>query len=82
MVRKTPAPLYQRDDSREAWRPLGDAAHSPSPQNFRAGVPDPAVASGVPLGTQTGEVWCVSPQASWTRLAADLPRVQALLPLT
>ena len=75
------AMIYQRDDSRKGWRPLGDAAHSPSPVNFHAVVPDPAVTSGVLVGTETGEVWRVSPQANWMQLAADLPRVQALLPL-
>jgi hypothetical protein len=49
--------------------------------NFHAVVPDPAVASGVLVGTETGEVWRVSPQANWLQLSADLPRVQALLPL-
>jgi len=33
------------------------------------------------VGTETGEVWQVSPAKEWTLLASDLPRVQALLPL-
>ena len=75
------AVIYQRDDTREAWRSLGDAAHAPSPVNFHAVTPDPAVVSGVLVGTETGEVWKVSPSATWTLLVADLPMVQALLPL-
>jgi hypothetical protein len=76
------AVVYQRDDVHEAWRSLGDAAHSPSPVNFHAVVPDPEVPSGVLVGTETGEVWKVSPAARWTLLAAKLPLVQALLPLS
>ncbi len=75
------AVIYQRDDTGEAWRSLGDAAHAPSPVNFHALTPDPEVVSGVLVGTETGEVWRVSPTAAWTLLAADLPMVQALLPL-
>ena len=75
------AVIYQRDDTREAWRSLGDAAHSPSPVNFHAVTPDPDVVSGVLVGTETGEVWKVSPSATWTLLVSDLPMVQALLPL-
>ena len=75
------AVLYQRDDARDAWRSLGDAAHSPSAANFHAVAPDPEVTSGVLVGTETGEVWRVSPEAKWTLLTADLPMVQALLPL-
>jgi hypothetical protein len=76
------AVVYQRDDVHEAWRSLGDAAHSPSPVNFHAVVPDPEVPSGVLVGTETGEVWKVSPAARWTLLAAKLPLVQALLSLS
>ena len=75
------AVLYQRDDTRDTWRSLGDAAHSPSAANFHAVAPDPEVTSGVLVGTETGEVWRVSPEAKWTLLTADLPMVQALLPL-
>jgi hypothetical protein len=75
------AVLYQRDDQRPTWRSLGDAVHSPSAANFHAVAPDPAVASGVLVGTETGEVWRVSPDGKWTLLVADLPMVQALLPL-
>jgi photosystem II stability/assembly factor-like uncharacterized protein len=76
------AVLYQRDDSGEAWRSLGDAAHSPSAANFHAVTPDPARVSGVLVGTETGEVWRVSPDAVWTQLVTELPMVQAILPLS
>jgi hypothetical protein len=76
------AVIYQRDDASGAWRSLGDAAHTPSPVNFHAVTPDPQVVSGVLVGTESGEVWRVSPAAAWTRLTADLPMVQALLPLS
>jgi photosystem II stability/assembly factor-like uncharacterized protein len=75
------AVIYQRDDGREPWRSLGDATHSPSPANFHAVTPDPERASGVLVGTETGEVWRVSPEAKWTLLVAELPMVQAILPL-
>jgi hypothetical protein len=75
------AVIYQRDDASGAWRSLGDAAHAPSPVNFHAVTPDPAVVSGVLVGTESGEVWRVSPTAGWTLLASGLPMVQALLPL-
>jgi photosystem II stability/assembly factor-like uncharacterized protein len=75
------AVVYQRDDAHQAWRSLGDLAHSPSPVNFHAVTPDPDVVSGVLVGTETGEVWRVSPSATWSLLTADLPMVQALLPL-
>jgi photosystem II stability/assembly factor-like uncharacterized protein len=75
------AVLYQRDDRRPSWRSLGDAAHSPSAANFHAVAPDPEVTSGVLVGTETGEVWRVNPDRTWTLLVADLPMVQALLPL-
>jgi len=33
------------------------------------------------VGTDTGEIWRVSPAAEWTLLASGLPMVQAVLPL-
>jgi len=39
-------------------------------------VPVPALA-----GTDTGELWRVSPEARWTLVAKGLPQVQAILPL-
>jgi hypothetical protein len=34
------------------------------------------------VGSETGELWRVRPDAKWTRLAQALPQVQAILPLT
>lgn len=76
------AVLYQSTDGGESWRSLGDAAHSPSPAIFHAVAPDPARAGAVVVGTETGEVWRVTPEAEWTLVARHLPMVQALLPVT
>ena len=72
---------YRSDDRGATWRSLGDAAHSPSPTNFFGITPDPDTVGGVLVGTDLGEVWRVSPGAGWTRLAAELPDVQAVCPL-
>ena len=76
------AMLYRSDDAGATWRSLGDAAHSPSPTNFFGIIPDPETAGGVLVGTDLGEVWRVTPTGTWTRLAAGLPDVQAVWPLT
>jgi photosystem II stability/assembly factor-like uncharacterized protein len=73
--------LYQSVDGGESFRSLGDAAHSPSAANILAVTPA-ADAGNVLVGTDTGEVWHVTPQAEWRLLASGLPMVQALLPLT
>lgn len=75
------AVLHQSTDGGASWRSLGDAAHSPSPAIFHAVAPDSARAGAVVVGTETGEVWRVIPEAGWTLLARDLPMVQALLPM-
>ncbi len=75
------AELYQTVDEGRTWTRLGDPAHSPSQANFHVVAPDPEVVSGVLVGTDTGEVWRVTPEAKWTLLAEGLPQVQALLPL-
>jgi hypothetical protein len=75
------AMLYRSDDDGASWRSLGDAAHSPSAVNFLAVAPDAERAGWVLTGTETGEVWRVGPDASWTKLAEGLPAVQALLSL-
>ena len=72
------AMLYQSTDGGETWRSLGDDAHSPSAANFHGLTPDPETAGGVIVGTDTGEVWRVSPDARWTMLASGLPMVQAV----
>jgi hypothetical protein len=71
--------LYRSDDDGQTWRSLGDAAHSPSSANFLSVTPDAQRAGWVLVGTETGEVWRVSPEASWTKLADGMPAVQALL---
>jgi photosystem II stability/assembly factor-like uncharacterized protein len=75
------AMLFQSTDDGHTWRSLGDAAHSPSAANLLAMAPAPEAAGSVVVGTETGEVWQVSPAKDWTLLANGLPRVQALLPL-
>lgn len=75
------AMLYRSDDDGGTWRSLGDEAHAPSAANFLAVTPDADRAGGVLVGTETGEVWRVSPEGSWTKLAEGLPAVQALLAL-
>ena len=76
------AMLYRSDDEGMSWRSLGDAAHSPSPTNFFGITPDPEIVGGVLLGTDLGEVWRVTPAGAWVRLAAGLPDVQAVCPLS
>jgi hypothetical protein len=75
------AELYQSRDEGRSWRRLGDPAHAPSRANFHVVSPDPAAAGGVLVGTDTGEVWRVTPETKWQLLAEGLPQVQALLPL-
>jgi hypothetical protein len=75
------AELYQTIDEGRSLRCLGDPAHSPSRANFHVVAPDPGAVGGVLVGTDTGEVWRVSPEAKWELLAEGLPQVQALLPL-
>lgn len=75
------AMLYRSDDAGVTWRSLGDAAHSPSAANFHGLTPDAEQAGAVLTGTDTGEVWRVSPAGEWTLLATGLPVVQAITPL-
>jgi hypothetical protein len=74
------AMLYRTDDGGASWRSLCDADHSPSAANFHGLTPDPESAGGVLVGTDTGEVWRVGGDATWTRLAAGLPVVLSILP--
>jgi photosystem II stability/assembly factor-like uncharacterized protein len=76
------AMLYRSDDLGATWRSLCDPAHSPSSANFHGLVPDPTSPGGVLVGTDTGEIWRVNDGAAWTRLAAGLPSVLSILPLT
>jgi hypothetical protein len=75
------AMLYRSDDDGATWRSLGDPDHSPSAANFLSVTPDSEKAGWVLVGTETGEVWRVSPDANWTKLTDGLPAVQALLAL-
>lgn len=74
------AMIYQSRDGGDTWRVLGDVAHAPSVANLTALAPDLATSGGVLAGTDSGEVWRISVDAVWTRLASDLPPVIALLP--
>ena len=71
--------LYRSEDDGQSWRSLGDAGHSPSAARLTAVAPDPEVSGGVVVGTETGEVWRVTPDATWTRVCEGLPSVQALV---
>ncbi len=73
--------LYQTVDGGDTWRALGDADHSPSAANILAVAPALEGAGSVLVGTDTGEVWRVTPAAEWTLLASGLPMVQAVLPV-
>jgi hypothetical protein len=72
------AMLYRSDDAGDSWRSLGDADHAPSAANFLSVTVDPETEGGVLVGTDTGEVWRVSPQGAWAMLTGGLPMVQAV----
>src|SRR5262245_35194582 len=67
------AMLYRTGDGGDTWRSLCDREHSPSAANFHGLVPDPSAPGGVLVGTDTGEVWRVSGDGAWTRLAGGMP---------
>jgi photosystem II stability/assembly factor-like uncharacterized protein len=71
--------LFQSVDDGTTWRSLGDAGHSPSSARLTAVTSDPDKSGWVLVGTETGEVWRVGPEATWTQLSAGFPPVQALL---
>jgi hypothetical protein len=73
--------LYQTTDGGDTWRDLGDADHSPSAANILSVAPAREGAGSVLVGTDTGEIWRVSPAAEWTLLVSGLPEVQSVLPL-
>jgi hypothetical protein len=73
--------LFQSADGGATWRSLGDADHSPSAAQIHALTADPETTGGVLVGTDTGELWRVRPDAKWTCVAAGLPMVQSILPL-
>ena len=73
------AMLFQSTDEGATWRSLGDKAHSPSAVSLTAITPDPDQNGAVLVGTETGEVWRVTPDATWTQLTGGLPPVQSIL---
>jgi photosystem II stability/assembly factor-like uncharacterized protein len=75
------AMLFQSADGGETWRSLGDADHSPSGAQIHAVSADPEMTGGVLVGTDTGELWRVRPDTTWTRVAQGMPIVQSILPL-
>ena len=71
--------LFQSLDEGKSWKNLGDRDHNPSAANFHGLCVDANVAGGVVTGTDSGEVWRVSPDNSWQQIASGLPAVTALL---
>ena len=69
--------LYQTTDGGESWRNLGDDDHKPSAANILAVAPGEE-SSHVLVGTDTGEVWRVSPEAEWKLVASGLPGILSL----
>lgn len=76
------AMLFRSEDEGESWRSICDDAHSPSRANIHGLEPDPDVAGGVVIGTDTGEVWRVSNDSQWTPLANGLPAVLSVVALS
>jgi hypothetical protein len=73
------AMLFRSEDGGESWRSLCDTAHSPARENIHGLAPDPEIPGGVVVGTDTGEVWRVGDDASWTQLGAGLPAVLSIV---
>ena len=74
--------VYQSSDGGAAWRPLGDAPHSPSVAAILCVTPAPDAAGNVLVGTDLGEVWHIASASNqWTLLADGLPPVQSILSL-
>lgn len=71
--------LYQSVDGGASWRALGDAEHSPSAANILSVSVAPDGPGCVLVGTDTGELWQVTPEAKWTLLQRDLPMVWSVL---
>lgn len=73
------AMLFRSDDQGQSWRSLGDKTHSPSAANFHGLIADPEHSGAVYVGTDTGEVWHVSGDATWRLCGRDMPAVISLL---
>jgi hypothetical protein len=69
------------EPGKRAGSATGRYDHSPSAAQIHAVTADPETSGGVLVGTDTGEVWRVRPDARWTRVAQGLPMVQSILPL-
>ncbi len=69
------AMVFRSEDEGESWRSLCDESHTPSRANFHGLTPDPESPGGVLLGTDDGDLWQVSNDAQWHRLASGLPAV-------
>lgn len=76
------AMLFRSEDGGESWRSLCDAAHTPSAANFHGLSPHPERPGAVFVGTDTGEVWDVSDDATWSPIADGLPPVLSVLGFT
>jgi BNR/Asp-box repeat len=73
--------VFRSEDEGASWHPLGDAAHSPARVRLTAVAPDPEQAGSVLVGTETGEVWRVTSNATWSQLCQAGAAVQSILPL-
>jgi photosystem II stability/assembly factor-like uncharacterized protein len=73
--------LYQTTDGGDTWTDLGDKDHSPSAACILSVAPAREAAGHVLAGTDTGEVWLVSPAKEWKLLVSGLPAVQSVLPI-
>ena len=69
------AMLFRSYDGGESWISLCDDDHSPSSANIHGLTPDPEHPGGVLIGTDTGEVWAISPEAEWSLLGSGMPSV-------
>ncbi|HEY7293580.1 MAG TPA: hypothetical protein VH916_01010 [Dehalococcoidia bacterium] len=74
------AMLYRSDDAGESWRSLCDAGHSPSTACL-LGVAVGERPGDVLVTTDTGELWNVTPAASWTMLANGMAPAWSVLPV-
>lgn len=73
--------LYQTTDGGDTWNDLGDQDHSPSSACILSVAPAREAAGHVLVGTDTGEVWKVTPDKEWTLLVSGLSAVQSVLPI-
>ena len=76
------AMVFRSEDRGESWRSLCDESHTPSAANFHGLTTDPNEPGSVYVGTDTGEVWHVSPDTSsggkWHQVGAGLPAVLSI----